>query len=86
LLWFTIIDPVDHIYEINEKVKQDLESKFFKTGMQNLNVGPGVGLVYRISSKESVQCDKEGIFEKKIKGFLCQALSVIGNVPEVFKK
>lgn len=75
-----------NVIVLDETVKEKLKTKFFNSKMQNLNVGPGLACIYKIKAEEAIQWDKENRFELKIREFLAQALSVIGEVPKQFEK
>lgn len=68
----------EKIIIFNEAKESEMESKFYNTARQKLNICPGFGIIYEINSKDAERLDKEGKLAGVIREKIAEGLRVIG--------
>jgi len=58
--------------------EKKLNDKFFVTTMQNLNICPGFGFIYNMSSSEAEQCDRKGELKNHLTQKIKECLNIVG--------
>lgn len=61
-----------------KEVHEKMEEKYYKTAMQTLNICPGLGVIYKISSSEAEEHDKNGKLKFVISEKIREGLRVVG--------
>jgi hypothetical protein len=65
------------IISYDGKKQEEMESSYFSKAMQTLNICPGFGMIYNISSKEAKEKDKASELEDIIINKIKEGLSII---------
>ena len=68
----------EEIIQITEETKEQLDSKFFNTNRQTLNICPGFGIIHTISSTVAESLDKEGKLKSVLIEKINEGLKVAG--------
>jgi hypothetical protein len=68
----------EKVIDFTSDKKEELRNKFYNTAMQTLNICPGFGIIYSITSKEAEELDKSGKLKKLITEKIKEGLKVIG--------
>ena len=66
------------VISISKETEEQLEEKFYKTAMQNLNMCPEFGVVYSFNSSEAKELDKSGKLKFVLVEKIKEALKIVG--------
>ncbi|KXX70864.1 hypothetical protein [Flammeovirga sp. SJP92] len=72
---------------LNEEKYSELEEKFYETAMSTLNMCPGLGMIYKLSSQKVEELDKNEMLKSTLIKRIKQALGIINkNGSEMLKE
>jgi hypothetical protein len=66
------------VISISKETAEQLDEKFYKTAMQNLNMCPEFGVVYSFNSSEAKELDKSGKLKFVLVEKIKEALKIVG--------
>jgi hypothetical protein len=77
----------EKVINMPEETAEQLDVKFYKTAMQNLNMCPEFGVVYSFSSSELESLDKSGKLKFLLADKIKEGLQVVGlDGKEILRK
>jgi hypothetical protein len=77
----------EKVIKMPKEAKEQLDKKFYKTTMPNLNICPGFGIVFEVNASNAEELDKSGKLKFIIAEKIKEGLKVVGlDGHEILKK